>query len=108
MTVSSLVAITRTSTELELALTTSPFDPFALGSSSTASHRSLAQVRVRTSAACSPIPPVNTMQSSPCKTIDVISADDEAAVKRVLKMVDGHDVELWHHERKFVMFNGER
>jgi hypothetical protein len=30
------------------------------------------------------------------KTIDVICADDEAAVKRALKMVDGHDVELWH------------
>jgi hypothetical protein len=26
--------------------------------------------------------------------------EHEAAVKRALKMVDGYDVELWHHERK--------
>jgi hypothetical protein len=42
------------------------------------------------------------------KTIDVICADDEAAAKRGLKMVDGHDVELWHHERKIAKFNGDR
>jgi hypothetical protein len=42
------------------------------------------------------------------KTIDVICADDEAAKKRALKMVDGHDVELWHHERKIAKFKGDR
>mgnify|MGYP001793136936 CR=1 FL=1 len=40
--------------------------------------------------------------------IDVICTDDEPAVNRALKMVDGHDVELWHHERKIAKFNGDR
>ena len=42
------------------------------------------------------------------KTVDLSCADEEAAKKRALKMVDGHDVELWHHERKIAQFNGDR
>jgi hypothetical protein len=30
-----------------------------------------------------------------------------ATAKRALKMVDGHDVELWQHERKIAKFNGD-
>ena len=42
------------------------------------------------------------------KTVDLTCADDEAAKKRALKMVDGHDVELWHHARRIAKFCGER
>ncbi|MEA2955083.1 MAG: hypothetical protein QOJ58_580 [Alphaproteobacteria bacterium] len=42
------------------------------------------------------------------KAVDLTCADDEAAKKRALKMVDGHDVELWRHARRIAKFNGER
>ena len=42
------------------------------------------------------------------KAVDLTCADDEAAKKRALKMVDGHDVELWHHARRIAKFRGER
>jgi hypothetical protein len=42
------------------------------------------------------------------KAVDLTCADDEAAKKRALKMVDGHDIELWRHARRIATFNGER
>jgi hypothetical protein len=42
------------------------------------------------------------------KAVDLTCADDEAAKKRALKMVDGHDVELWRHARRIAKFNGKR
>jgi hypothetical protein len=42
------------------------------------------------------------------KKVDLVCADDESAMKRAVKMVNGHDVELWHHARKIAKFNGER
>ena len=42
------------------------------------------------------------------KAVDLTCADDETAKKRALKMVDGHDVELWRHARRIAKFNGER
>jgi hypothetical protein len=42
------------------------------------------------------------------KAVDLTCADDEAAKKGALKMVDGHDVELWRHARRIAKFNGER
>jgi hypothetical protein len=42
------------------------------------------------------------------KAVDLTRADDDAAKKRALKMVDGHDVELWHYARRIAKFSGER
>jgi hypothetical protein len=42
------------------------------------------------------------------KAVDLTCADDEAAKKRALKMVDAHDVALWRHARRIAKFNGKR
>jgi len=34
------------------------------------------------------------------KAVDLICDDDDGARKRARKMVDGHDVELWLHDRR--------
>jgi hypothetical protein len=40
------------------------------------------------------------------KAIDLICDDDDGARKRAGKMVDGHDVELWHRDRRVEKFEG--
>ena len=39
------------------------------------------------------------------KAVDLDCADDDAAIKRAQKMVDGHDVELWQHARRIAKFD---
>jgi hypothetical protein len=34
------------------------------------------------------------------RTVDLNCADDDAAKKRAKRMVDGHDLELWPHDRE--------
>ena len=38
------------------------------------------------------------------KAVDLICDDDVAARKCAGKMVDGHDVELWRHDRRVAKF----
>ena len=38
------------------------------------------------------------------KAIDLDCEDDDAAMKRAQKMVDGHNVELWQHDRRIAKF----
>jgi hypothetical protein len=38
---------------------------------------------------------------------DMFCANDEAAKKRAKQLVNGHDVELWHHDRKLAEFKHE-
>ena len=38
---------------------------------------------------------------------DMFCANDEAAKKRAKQLVSGHDVELWHHDRKLAEFKHE-
>jgi hypothetical protein len=38
------------------------------------------------------------------KAVDLVCEDDDAAIKRAQKMVDGHDVELWQHARRIAKF----
>jgi hypothetical protein len=40
------------------------------------------------------------------KAVDLICNDDDGARKRARKMVDGHDVELWLHDRRIEKFEG--
>jgi hypothetical protein len=40
------------------------------------------------------------------KTVDLICNDDDGARKRARQMVDGHDVELWQHDRRIEKFEG--
>jgi hypothetical protein len=40
------------------------------------------------------------------KAVDLICPDDDGARKRARKMVDGHDVELWHRDRRVEKFEG--
>jgi hypothetical protein len=40
------------------------------------------------------------------KTVDLICDDDDGARKCALQMVDGHDVELWEHDRRIAKFEG--
>ena len=39
------------------------------------------------------------------KAVDLDCEDDDAAIKRAQKMVDGHDVELWQHARRIAKFD---
>jgi len=38
------------------------------------------------------------------KAVDLDCEDDDAAMKRAQKMVDGHNVELWQHDRRIAKF----
>jgi hypothetical protein len=40
------------------------------------------------------------------KAVDLICDDDAAAEKCAVQMVDGHDVELWQHDRRVAKFEG--
>jgi hypothetical protein len=40
------------------------------------------------------------------KAVDLICDDDTAAEKCARQMVDGHDVELWQHDRRVAKFEG--
>jgi len=40
------------------------------------------------------------------KAIDLVCENDDDAKKRARRIVDGHDVELWHHDRKVAKFEG--
>lgn len=40
------------------------------------------------------------------KAIDLIYDDDDGARKHARKMVDGHHVELWQHNRRIEKFDG--
>jgi hypothetical protein len=42
------------------------------------------------------------------KAVDLNCNDDDAAMKRAARMVDGHDVELWEHARRIAKFNGKK
>jgi hypothetical protein len=41
------------------------------------------------------------------KAIDLICDDDDGARKCARQMVDGHDVELWQHDRRVAKFEGK-
>jgi hypothetical protein len=36
--------------------------------------------------------------------VDLICEDEEAAKAQAMQLVDGHDVELWHLDRKIATF----
>ena len=38
------------------------------------------------------------------KSIDLICEDDAEAKNQAEQMVDGHDIELWQHERRIEVF----
>jgi hypothetical protein len=40
------------------------------------------------------------------KAVDLICDDDDGARKYARQMVDGHDVELWQHDRRIEKFAG--
>jgi hypothetical protein len=40
------------------------------------------------------------------KTVDLICDDDDGARKYARQMVNGHDVELWQHDRRVEKFEG--
>jgi hypothetical protein len=40
------------------------------------------------------------------KSVDLICDDDDGARKCARQMVDGHDVELWEHDRRIAKFEG--
>jgi hypothetical protein len=35
-------------------------------------------------------------------------ADDDTAIERARQLVDGHDVELWHRDRKIARFTNQK
>jgi len=40
------------------------------------------------------------------KAVDLVCDDDDGARICARKMVDGHDVELWQHDRRIEKFKG--
>lgn len=42
------------------------------------------------------------------KAVDLICDDDAAARKCAGQIVDGHDVELWQHDRRVAKFEGHK
>jgi hypothetical protein len=39
------------------------------------------------------------------KAVDLVCDDDDGAKKCARQMVDGHDVELWEHDRRVAKFD---
>jgi hypothetical protein len=53
----------------------------------------------------SPTPWCRTMATL-MKAVDLVCDDDDGARKCARRMVDGHDVELWQHDRRIEKFKG--
>jgi hypothetical protein len=41
------------------------------------------------------------------RSIDLSCADDNAAIESAKQLIDGHDLELWQHDRRIARFDGQ-